>query len=66
MDGGQRSRQEATDDTTTNHRQECWRGNDIGKGCNDGDDGGKGKGVVAAALAAAAATGGWPPSCCRC
>ncbi len=65
MDGGQRSRQGATDDTTTNHQQERLRGNDVGEGCSDGDGGGKGKGVVAAAFAAAAAMGGWPPSC-RC
>ena len=69
MDSGQRSRQAATEDTAINHRQERWRGNDVGKGCSNGDGGGKGKGVVAAALAAAAvvaaATGGRPPSYCR-
>ena len=51
LDGGQRSRQGATDNTTTNHQQERQRGDDVGKGCSDGDGGGKGKGVVAAALA---------------
>ena len=70
MDGGQRSRQGATDVTTTNHQQESWRGDDVDKGCSNGDGGGKGKGVVVAALAAAAAvaaaTGGRPPSCRRC
>ena len=66
MDGGQRSRQGATDVTTTNHQQESWRGDDVDKGCSNGDGGGKGKGVVAAASAevamVAAATGGRPPS----
>ena len=65
LDGRQRSRQGATDDATTNHRQERWRGDDVGEGCSDGDSGGKGKGVAAAALAAAAVTGGRPPSCCH-
>ncbi len=60
MDGGQRSRRGATDDITTNHRQERRRGNDVGEGCSDGDGGGKGKGVVAAALAAAVAMDNWP------
>ncbi len=70
MDGRRRSRKEATDDTTINHQQERWRGDDVGEGCSNGDGGGKGKGVVAAASAAsaavAAATGGRPPSCRRC
>ena len=44
LDGRQHSRQGATDDTTTNHRQERRRGNDVGKGCSDGDGGGKGQG----------------------
>ncbi len=66
MDGGRCSRQGETDDTTTNHQQEHWRGDDVGESCSNGDGGGKGKGVVAAASAAAAAvaaaTGGRPPS----
>ena len=49
MDGGLRSRRGATDDTTTNHQQERRRGDDIGKGCNNGDVGGKGKAVAGAA-----------------
>ena len=56
MDGGQHSRRGATDDTTTNHRQEHWRGDALGEDCSDGDGGGKGKGMVAAASAAGAAT----------
>ena len=66
MDGGRRSRRVVTDYTTINHQQEHRRGNDVGKGCSNGDGGGKGKGVVAAALVevatVAAATGGRPPS----
>ena len=44
MDGRQRSRRGATDNTTTTHQQECRRGDDIGKGFSNGDSGGKGKG----------------------
>ena len=55
LDGRQRSRQGVTDDTTTNHQQERWRGDNVGVCCRVGDGGGKGKGVVASALAAEAA-----------
>jgi hypothetical protein len=54
LDGGRRSRQGATDDTTTNHQQERWRCSDIGRGCSDSESGGKGEGVVVAASATAA------------
>jgi hypothetical protein len=54
LDGGRRSRQGATDDTTTNHQQECWRCSDIGGGCSNSESRGKGEGVVAVALVAAA------------
>ena len=39
LDGGQRSRQGVTGDTTTNHRQECWRHSEAGGGCSDGRGG---------------------------
>jgi hypothetical protein len=42
LDGGQRSRQGATDDTTTNHQQERQRHSDVGTGCSNSDGGGKG------------------------
>ena len=56
LDGGRHSWRGATDDTTTNQRQERWRRSDVGRGCSGSDGGGKGEGVVAAALAATAAT----------
>ncbi len=54
LDGGQHSRREATDNTTTNHGQEHWRGDDVGRGCSNSESRGKGEGMVAAALAAVA------------
>ena len=39
MDGRQHSRQGVTGDTTTNHRQECWRRSEAGGGCSDGRGG---------------------------
>jgi len=48
-------RQGATDDTTTNHKQERQRCSDVGRGSCDGDSGGNSEGVVAVALAASVA-----------
>ena len=56
MDGRQRSRRGATDNTTTNHQEERQRCSDLGGGCSNSDSGGKGEGVVVAAVAVAAAT----------
>ena len=53
-DGGQHSRQGATDNTTSSHQQEPQRSSDVDGGCSNIDNGGKCKGVVAVALAAAA------------
>ena len=55
LDGGQCSRQGATDDATTNHRQEHRRCSDVDGGCSNSDSRGKSEGVVAAALVVAAA-----------
>ena len=56
MDGGQFSRQGATDDTTTNHQQERKRCSDIGRGCSNSESRGKDEGVMAAAAATASTT----------
>ena len=56
MDGRQCSRQGATDNTTTNHRQDCRRCSDVGGGCSKCENGGKGEDLVAAASAVAAVT----------